>query len=754
MKRIVLAFLCVCLLVSCFASFEIKAVDEAKNDDADLEAALSYTCFFHADTSTIELSGTTNHSTMVSNSNASLMVYSLMPGMELADLLASFPEPIAKSDISIKFHFSIKVDNVLEKYSRYAIFLCSTDGTMTLAAEPQYPIIASSTSNASNKNYYKGLSMPLNESIGSGMMAGTTVIPISIDSMINRETNGYLYHNANAPYYFETAYVDALDVKIRSATATGSQVYLQYLLPSKAVDMAYVSSMAPEAEYALPDVWSASVLHDIEALTGFLMSRYDDTESGKLNGIVVGKGIDRPERYQYSGPIPAERYAKLYTLYLIAVSNSARMHDPSCEIVIPFTDVNPSIKNEDPFSPSALLELILQEMESGISTTFSIKTLVETDLVPFGITNATIEEGIDLTYESDNSHISVLNFKQYQSYLTTLQRKYTFAPYSCMVVWNVPADLTENALACAYTYSYFSLLGNRLVDSFIIACSNPNEQLADLRQILTCIDTTEALSVTHELLPYFGAENWNEILSISNFVRRDAYTMQATSSVPNAYKGAFTYDNYSASVEVENWYMGENCAKIKSEYHNSFGRAIRMDMLRNADNDGWYGEAFCLYDFEEYFAYTPYLAFRLFCEEENALYEIQITVGNKAECLEASYALISGKQQQIVLNIQSLGQDFRASYLRIRVRPLTEKEGTYSIWLQDIVGYSMQYDDNTLSEMIQNQRQTIRNEAQPEVIQGEARYVWVVFTVLLVTGSVAIGIFILLRREESPGDKD
>jgi len=179
-----------------------------------------------------------------------------------------------------------------------------------------------------------------------------------------------------------------------------------------------------------------------------------------------------------------------------------------------------------------------------------------------------------------------------------------------------------------------------------------------------------------------------------------------------------------------------------------------MDMLRNADNDGWYGEAFCLYDFEEYFAYTPYLAFRLFCEEENALYEIQITVGNKAECLEASYALISGKQQQIVLNIQSLGQDFRASYLRIRVRPLTEKEGTYSIWLQDIVGYSMQYDDNTLSEMIQNQRQTIRNEAQPEVIQGEARYVWVVFTVLLVTGSVAIGIFILLRREESHLEKD
>ena len=755
MKRIFSFFLCICLLCSCFASFQIEVIASSEINE-ELESALSYTCVFHPDTSTVELSGTTNHSTMVSNSNSTLMVYALLPGMEVSDLLTELPEPIAKSDISIKFHFSMKIDNVLGKYSRYAIFLCAPDGSLTLTAEPQYPVIASSSSLEPNKEHYKGISSPLTSFIGSGMMAGTTVIPVSIHDLMNRETNGYLYHHANQPYYFETAYVDALDVKIRAATATGSRVYLQYLLPAHASSMAYADSTGTEAMYELPNVLSESVLQDIEALTGFLLSRYDGGTVGKLNGIIVGKGIDHPELYQYAGPVSAECYVKLYFLYLLAVSNSAHTQDVNCEIVLPFTDSNPTLKIQDPFSASHILELLLQEVENGISSSFAIKTLIEIETVPFGITNENLENGIDLSYEQDNSRLSAVNFKEYSSYLAGLRRKYSFAPSSCMVIWNVPVTLTENALACAYTYSYFRLLSNTVVDSFTIACSDSGAQLSDLRQILTYIDTSDAMTVTKDCLPYFDVNSWSDLLSFDNDAIRNVYTLHAFSSLPDERTGSFVYANYSESVEVENWYKGDHCTKIKSEYHKSFGRAIRMDMRRTEENKEWYGEAFCLYEFEESFAYTPYLAFRLFCDgiSAEALYEVHITVGNGSDGLEASYVLHGGKQEQVVLDLHALKQDFYASYLRIRVRQLTEGNGEYAVWLQDITGYSTQYSDEALSDLIRNERLAIRNELQTQEQVEESRYVWIVFTVLFVTGSIVIGIFILLRREESSLDKE
>ena len=257
---------------------------------------LSFSCHYLSDTKTVNVKGTMNYDAFAEHGDSTLVIYAIPSGKSESDVINDEnAKPIAEAPVSITFAFAFKVSSIVDRYSRYAIFLRSENGEYILATEAQYPEAASEIVFTNDKSAFKGLVGNYSSNI-SNVNSDITILPVYLDDMITAESSALIYTVDGKQIFFNESYIKELDSQIRSLSPFGTKVYLRFLLRSGEIIESYSSN---NGVYALPNVFDEEIIFSLHSITDFLVKRYSGGLNGEISGIVLGKSWDQPDKYNY-----------------------------------------------------------------------------------------------------------------------------------------------------------------------------------------------------------------------------------------------------------------------------------------------------------------------------------------------------------------------------------------------------------------------------------------------------------------------
>ena len=775
MKKLMAFVLALCMLSVSFTVlvFADTYSQDTANNDIRSEKSISFSCSFDSSSFSVRLSGTVGHAALIAYRDHYIEVYAVpQNGDEKAIVSDPSIFAVAETSISVKFDFTIAIKDIKEKYYGYCVALRSPDGKRILATDAKYAEVPSSFVFNDGDNYaYKGYEgSQIASSSNTG--AGRIIMPIYLNKLITVASSGYLYRVNGENVYFEQSYVEYLDARIRTATASGAQVYIRLLVDGEGGGLKLMNADASnDICYYMPDVYDGNTLARIEAAVSYLFERYVGSQSGRIDGVVVGREIDNAYTMNNIGSISIDEYANIYATYALIVSNAARLSSPSIDVVIPFSDrdtysngIDETTLQNGSYSPAHLHTLLAQIFDSGLSAGLDYTTMIESDSMPFKMLGDKIEDGIDLSSALESDILTVGNIFTYSQYITGMSEKYISAPKAFMYVWHVPEGLRSNSLTSAYVYSYIGLSGYSNISSFVVSFLESDPLLSaaefeEMRHIFDYIDTQDVYSVISRLLVYFKCDTWEEVFgrdSLPNITNRNRISADMLTELPFTPLGQFTYFDFSASVAINNWYTGIACDSLRLDYDNEGEMGLKINMTPSASEV--YSEVLCLYDYSENFSFTPYVAFRIAIDAQNetergSLYEVMITCGKGREYAVASQTVCSGEETTVIMDISEY-EGGLTDHWKISIRPLEDNSASYSLWVYDIKGYSAVYSSDDLSGMIEEERARIRGTLNDDAKENKTSYVVVVIMIALLIIALGIGIFVCIRPSEDPNDKN
>ncbi len=734
-------------------SLEDSATDEFKD-------ALSFSCYYDAESKKISVTGSMHYESFAEHKNSKLLIYAVPPGASEYDV-AKTAEPLAEADVSIRFDFTFSLKEFLDRYSRYAVFLRTAEGELVLGTEAQYPEVESKVKNDKTKSYFKGL-LGCRSSYYADVDAGTVILPVYLDELFTETSGGYIYHFDDGKFFFSMDYIDQLDAMIRSVFISGGKVYLQYLLrESESFGIPAIDG----AEYYLPDIYNQDVLLKIHSLTDFLVSRYTEGSNGKISGIVIGKRWDSYFENNNCALDELETYSYKCGDYAIVVANAARSIDPEIEIILPVSAENFRSDAEfrgvtgKTFSTKAIIDSLLYYFDNSLEEGMVFSFLLESDEVPFGISNENIGEGIDLDFSEYRSEIYVGNQNKFAEYLKTTTQEYKSGAENYIFQWSPPDGLSGNALCCAYAYSYYALKNDENIFAFVSDFStSENDRMGDVYKVIKYIDTVEGAEVTQNLLEYFKKDSWDSIVngaldSADN--PKAIYTGTPMLALPENVTGSFRYFNFSKVFSDDGWYRGIGCQSLKTAYATSEIKALSASLSLS---DKSRSEIVYAYENYEKLTYTPYINFEFLIEDssEDSLYEILIIFENSSSRLE-SYCIVRGNEiTQMALDLaeERFGGSFEnVENLKISVRSIHGDATNCTLWLHGVDGYSTEYSSKELQSLIEHEREMINSSEAQEDTDSLADTL-IAMAVLSATGLLGIGVFLVLRRDNHQGKDD
>ena len=721
-------------------------------DSDEFSNAVSYTCTLDEATGKIVVDGTVHHDVMMKYPSYKIRLYAIAPGERLDDVISDTQRsPLAETVMTIKFTFSIPVKSSLERYSKYAVIFCSEDGEQYVAGTPKYPAVSSDFEYLrGDRGAYKGVlcdSSALSFDVGASMV----VIDVDMSKMRGDISDAILYPSNGEYLSFSRTYVEGLDKQINSASVNGAKIYLRFLLSATDKDLC-VACMSDGDKRGFPNIYDEYTLGYISSISKFLMERY--TEGiGKISGVIVGDRADDIVNTNYVGDMSAEQYADAYVLYLTVVAGAMRMTDSTLDIVIPVSDRDEYSENKvEQTTTSDFLNRVISELEYGTSGRFKCSVMIQSDVVPFGINNLNISEGVDLEAQFASGEIHAGNVKSFADHIRKLSGTYVSAPSNIIFMWEPPADLGGSALHTAYAYIYYKLYAEADISSFVINVCD-SEQLLQLANTVSFIDTQHGSTVTSDLLKYFNKNTWSDVIGadINEDTRETRFEFSAVTGVtPQSYKSSFVYYTFADYDIFNNTYLGVNGKSIYST-PDSLGK--RSLQLRTESLDiGHSADCTYILDYIESFKYTPIIALTVGLDEarddSSALYELRLTLGTDASVAVCKAVIGSGTTQTLFFDVSAFAANYTADYVRVSIRPLTEASGGCTLRIYDLCGYSDTYSGDELEELITEQRNALRNTGT--VGENEVqKTIITVICIIVALVAISAGLFMSFRRDDN-----
>ena len=758
MKRL-LAFLACVIILSGSLFPSVYAAADILSADKDFFGTVSYTCSYDSKNDQIIISGTVQHDIMTGYSDHTISVYSIAPGSTYDEAVNSEEStPVANSAMAVKFTFHVNIKSISGRYSKYAVVFTSPEGKKILAAEPLVPSVVSEFNyNPGDRESYKGILIDSAFEMGDSG-AGTVIVDVDLSTVIGDISDSILYPMNDTYIYIKKSYVSDIDKKIVTASVTGTRVYLRYLLDPADGRLSYATDENSK-KYGVPNMYSVETMEMISAVSGFLADRYDGGK-GKISGIILGTKVDDIESANAIGNMSAESYAKMYALYLIAVGNAVRTFDPSLDVVIPLSDVNDysgNISTDIAVRPSQFLENIISCLENEVSGDYDCSVMIESDTVPFNISNRNLADGIDISAGTDSSRLNADNISSFISYIERLARRYDSAPTNVIYMWNVPADLDGTALCCAYSYIYYKLYAQTRISSFVVSFdSDAYDRFSGLRSVFRYIDTSSGTQYTKELTQYFGEESWKAIIgsTVDNKAVSTVLETQMTTQKPNDIIGEFQYIDFSSPSALSYMTEGQNCSSIRSDYNSSGERGICFSS--SALKLGESVECIGMFVHPESYKYTPKMALTVCVvgdgKSDNALYEVCLTLGEGKDRIIACGVVKEGEKTQLVFDVSSYSTAYLASYMKVSVSCLTGSTEGSAVWLHDLTGYSAKHYSEELAVLIEEQRRQIKSSGEEDEAFGYT-FIFTVIGIVFAVAAVGIGLMMVFRKDETEEDQ-
>ena len=761
MKNDVSFLMAFCLLCGVFSVCALASTkDYSTNRNVTAIGGVTE-CEYVSETKKINISGNIDHDFLIDHSRYYLALYAIPYGTDYIEYINSKEAvQVTKSDISVKFEFSIKAETNLEKFSTYCVVAMNDEGDIIPIDTPKFPIVkCTSKFILGDKSSFKGVQTELT-SLAVSSNATSAIVPVELNKLLSNTSVGHIYSMHGSYLYFDKEYINELDIRVRSLTASGSAVYLRFLL-----DGGEGSSVSLYGDSDIPDMSYQQNVDMLVAFTDFLTDRYNDRYSGTITGIILGRNIDTA--FERSGANSVFDYAENYFRYMTIVSSVANQVVDRIEVTVPLSDAD-SYSTSDfdgKCAPSELLDILCYMMDDKYVSQFYFSTLVESDLLPYGLTDDTLTSGSLIC--GNEGRLSADKMSVFSKYINNLRSKYENAPSSYIFIWNVNEGLSYNVLSTAYAYSYFKLMSDDSLSSFIVSFENEEYRsiytsFPLISEIVKKIDTAESFTITKPQLSFLKADSWYKVVSDmygGNFNRYEIIDLKPLDELPTNMIGSYPYFDFSYHNDISAWFGGSYCDKLKIDYSDVSGRALKAHISGEFSSPSEYAQLYCAYEYHENFVFTPYLSLNFSVEndarDKYALYDVVVSYGSRNSVVSTNVVCSPYEEIEVILDLSDHIEIATAEYITISIRCLSGYSGGYTLCLASMDGYSDTYVSDELSSLIAEERLRIQNMLKNDS-SSEAKSI---NTVLLVAGVaavvfvIAIGIFMCFKKDDSEDEE-
>ena len=710
-----------------------------------------YSCVYDGSSQKISINGSVTHEIFVAHRDYTINLYKISPEESLkATPDASGVTLLASTSISIKFNFTAEVEAVADIFSQYVVVLVSKEGNMDYVGDRLYPFVESEYVASEDRTSYKGVRIS-----ESGEALGTepsvAIVPVYLDKLISSGATGYLYSLEGRHIIFDKEYVDSIDRTVRSLYSSGSRIYFQLLLHGK-----------ENEKYDIPDIFSFSAVKDMYSYCDFLSERYSSYKNGFIDGIILGKNLDDTEKYNNNRYGTEEEYTYALALWGVVAGVATRKNIPSADVSYSFTSANTygdSYNEELLFASSRMIERLSAYFDDFYSGGFDFSITLESSERPLAISNEELDSLIDISREYDGKYINERNADSFVAFLASLEEKYESSAKSFMYVWTPDAYLSGNALCCAYTYLYYELFSQQRLSAFVVGFDDNEAAARDIMNVAKYIDTDNGEKETSDLLGFFGKEYWAEIIpdfDASLFATRKHKSIDVLTNITKEIVGEFVYFEFSEFSNYNSWFAGRGFGSVSIDYHKKLGRSLCAEFNTDSLAQLEYAYLFNAYEYPESFAYTPYLTLSMAIEgNDNAadLFEIKVAFSNGGNIYEATRTVKTGEDAKLILDVSAFSSKYLVENIRISVRPLSEAEGDYKLFISSLKGSSLELDDEELKGKIEAERLRIRNSLAETDKNSNGQDIFLTIAIVVLAAVIlSVMIFFFLGKDD--GDEN
>jgi hypothetical protein len=392
---------------------------------------------------------------------------------------------------------------------------------------------------------------------------------------------------------------------------------------------------------------------------------------------------------------------------------------------------------------------------------FNFSALIDTDVIPYGLSDKTLASGV--LKPNGDGILSADSVRVFSDYLRSLRTKYKNAPDGYIFVWNVSERLSYNVLSTAYAYSYFKLLSDDMLISFVASfdaaeAKGDHDSLALISELVGKIDTSECFEATKPQLKLLRANSWYEVVANmygGELGMKKTHKLSVLDRLSEKIIGSYAYFDFAYQTDTASWFGGSYCDKLNVDYSDVSGRALKAHFAGAFASPSEYSELYCAYEYEENLVFTPYVALNFSIEndakDKNALYELKVAFGSKSFKSTASTVCAPYENVELLFDFHEFVENSNVEYITISVRCLSGKEGGYTLCVESLDGYSDKHLSDDLSSLIAEERLRIQNLKKDEVsVQsgGMNRFV-VISGVVAVVFVIGVGIFMCFKREDA-----
>jgi hypothetical protein len=377
------------------------------------------------------------------------------------------------------------------------------------------------------------------------------------------------------------------------------------------------------------------------------------------------------------------------------------------------------------------------------------------------------DSSVNIEYDSNGEKniiptysLELLNANNLDVYLTALRKldaKYKSISSEFIYVWEVDEALKASELEFLYAYSYYRLLGQDGLVSFVASFEN-NSNFDDVKNVIKDIDNENARNVATDILRKIGLASWNEVLDdgfiIDNVISHNSFLGELADITIVNFKGEYTYLDFIDESCLDGWESGRFCESLRTELNYQSGSNVLIaDFTQDTDNKGGRYEIYYSYDTPESFAHTPYISFPLVLDnpsDENAIYAVSILMFGDEDYFELSTTVYANELTEVSFNVGEFGKTNKVNAFKISIKEITGGNEDFSLLLENVKGYSIEHSTEEIEKLILEDRikNTNTNESDSNDSSVKIEY-GVILGVAFAVISIGIGLFMSLRKETS-----
>ena len=725
---------------------------------------------------TLTISGTLEHKVATQYKDAALVLYRMRPWESTTEAIKN-GTPISRAPLSMRFEFRLPCDNVADRLSMYVVALQSNSETL-LVAPPKY-VDCESAPPASDG--FKGVNTK-DHVTAVNSDASSAIVDVELDKLESKNRNGHFYTVDGEMFYFDRAYIDSLDKAVRSYCAAGANVYLRFLLPSDGSHTEFSVDNSVPAMYKSIYLRSDSALVSLYAHVYFLCDRYSGGSNGKLGGLVMGRGLNDPLKYNYSTDV-GDGYCRMISSAFTVIGAAA--YDAlggALSLVLPVTDevaagepdfqtfvtnvgeylserttLRIAVMAESTHNPYGLYddyfyvedtgdidadfttpapeETIVPDSETAVSPETSAPdetvSSPETTLAPETTASPEITTHPDETDDETQTrplptptpdgapYFCADNTSIFLDALDRISAKCDAVCEEYLWCWYPDENTVDTALTVGYSYGYMSLAAAGAA-AFIVSFEDVGGYgISRISHLFKHIDTKTSHKETAYSLSVFGVGSWSDII----------FGVKGTTGI------------YREVIEPP----------IMSGEVNCKGSVNIWDFTSQSGADGWYGgfncsslksvtgdsgrylkASFISADAGEHAdigyigansnlaLYCDSISFDLACPgEQNEIFEIVIKLYTDKESVEAKTTIRGGERAVLTIDTSEISTDATVDSMRLCAKRVTG-EGDYELQLYKVSINSMKYSSSELSAVLDAARDDLLGDDNDGAALGRA----------------------------------